>query len=338
MPDRAYKVAVVQAAPEFMQLDATIDKGIALIEEAARAGARLIAFPECWVPGYPWWAWLSAAAHNVRYFVPYHENSVVVGAPAFERLCAAARANRIFVSMGASERDHGSLYMAQFLIDDTGTMIQARRKLKPTFVERTVFGEGDGSDLDVADTALGRVGQLNCWEHLQPLTKYAMYSLHEQIHIGAWPSFSCYPQAYSLGPELNTSVSRVYAAEGQCFVLAACALISTDMIDMLVETPEQAELIAAGGGYSRIFGPDGSALCEPLGPKEEGILYADIDLGAISLAKCFADPIGHYARPDVTRLLLNRSAAPPVEGSEPQYAVASVAREDEAEDESAAGC
>lgn len=318
MPDQSFKAAVVQAAPVFMDLDATVDKGIAMIEQAARSGARLIAFPECWVPGYPWWAWLSAAAHNVKYFAPYHENSLVVGSPACERLGDAARANRIFVSMGASERDHGSLYMAQLLFDDNGDLIQSRRKLKPTFVERTVFGEGDGSDIEVSTTSIGRIGQLNCWEHLQPLTKYAMYSLHEQIHIGAWPSFSCYPQAYSLGHELNTSVSRVYAAEGQCFVLAACALISPEMVELLAETPAQRELIAAGGGYSRIFAPDGNSLCEPLGPEEEGIVYADIDLGAIALAKCFADPVGHYARPDVTQLLLNRAAAPPVQFTESQ--------------------
>jgi aliphatic nitrilase len=231
----------------------------------------------------------------------------------------AAKNNRIFVSMGASERDHGSLYMAQFLFDDGGNVLSARRKLKPTFAERTVFGEGDGSSLNVSATAIGRIGQLNCWEHLQPLTKYAMYSMHEQVHVGAWPSFSCYPQAYSLGAELNTSVSRVYAAEGQCFVLAACALISPEMIDLLAETPEHHALIAAGGGHSRIFGPDGNSLCEPLPPDAEGLLYAEIDLDAIAIAKCFADPVGHYARPDVTQLLLNRSENSPVKSAAPQF-------------------
>lgn len=313
--NKIFKAAVVQAAPVFMDLDRTIDKAIGFIEDAAGNGAKLIAFPECWVPGYPWWAWLSAPAHNVKYFGAYHDNSLVVGSPAFERLCAAARAHGMFVSMGASERDHGSLYMAQFLIDDNGELIAGRRKLKPTFVERTVFGEGDGSSLAVTETNLGRIGQLNCWEHLQPLTKYALYSLHEQIHIGAWPSFSCYPQAYSLGAELNTSVSRVYAAEGQCFVLAACALISPEMLELLAETPEHHELIKVGGGHSRIFGPDGSSLCEALAEDVEGILYADIDLGAITIAKCFADPIGHYARPDVTQLLLNRNPTPAVKSS-----------------------
>jgi len=319
MLEQNYKVAAVQAAPVFMDLAATIEKGIHLIEEAARGGARLVAFPECWAPGYPWWVWLSAAAHNVKYFGLYHENSLVVDSPHFERLCAAAKANGIFVSMGASERDHGSLYMAQLLIDDHGELLKARRKLKPTFVERTVFGEGDGSDLEVSSTKIGRIGQLNCWEHLQPLTKYALFSMHEQIHIGAWPSFSCYPQAYSLGPELNTSVSRVYAAEGQCFVIAPCGVISKDMVDLLTETPAHDELFVAGGGFACIFGPDGSTLGEPLAPDREGLVFADIDLGAIAIAKCFADPIGHYSRPDVTQLLLNRSSTPPVKLSDAEH-------------------
>ena len=318
MFEQCYKVAVVQAAPVFMNLDATIEKGIALIEQAAKNGARLITFPECWVPGYPWWAWLSAPAHNVKYFASYHDNCLVRDSAAFERLCRAAKVNQIFVSMGASERDHGSLYMAQFLIDDSGELLKGRRKLKPTFVERTVFGEGDGSDLEVTETKLGRIGQLNCWEHLQPLTKYALFSLHEQVHIGAWPSFSCYPQAFSLGSELNSAVSQVYAAEGQCFVLASCAVISPEMVEQLCETPEHHELMASGGGHSRIYGPDGSALADPISEHEEGILYADINLEAIAIAKCFADPIGHYARSDVTQLLLNRSAAPPMKTMEQQ--------------------
>lgn len=307
------KVAVVQAAPVFMSLDGCVDKAIHYIEEAARQGAQLVAFSECWIPGYPWWVWLSATADNLKYFQRYHENCIGIDSQAFARLSQAARDNGIYLSMGASERDHGSLYIAQFLFDDEGTLLQARRKLRPTHMERTVFGDGDGSDLDVMETPLGRVGQLSCWEHMQPLTKYAMYSMHEQIHIAAWPSFSCYPQAYALGHQLNGALSQVYAAEGQCFVLAPCGVVSEEMIDQMVSTPAQAELIKAGGGYAQIYAPDGSPICEQLAPTEEGILYAQIDLGAITIAKSFADPVGHYARPDVTRLLLNRTPQRPVE-------------------------
>ena len=308
-----FKAAVVQAAPVFMDLEGCVDKGISMIENAAKEGAKLVAFPECWFPGYPWWTWLSAAPYNIRYFQQYHENCLVVGSEPFKRLAQAARDNAIFVSVGASERDYGSLFIAQFMFDDQGQLIQARRKLKPTHMERTIFGEGDGSHLDVFDTDIGRVGQLCCWEHLQPLTKYAMYSMHEQVHIAAWPSFSCLPQAYSLGPELNQAVSQTYAAEGGCFLLAPCGVISQEMYNLMVENDDQAALINVGGGHAQIYAPDGSPMCEKLDEAEEGLLFADLDLGAIAVAKSFADPVGHYSRPDVTRLLLNRSPQIPVE-------------------------
>ncbi len=317
---KLFNAAVVQAAPIFMDLEGCVNKAIGLIETAAQADARIVAFSECWFPGYPWWIWLSPTADNVRYFQQYHENSLVVGGDAFNRLGKAARDNKIFVSIGASERDHGSLYIAQFLFSDNGTLLQGRRKLKPTHMERTVYGDGDGSDLDVLDTELGRIGQLCCWEHLQPLSKYAMYSMHEQVHIAAWPSFSTYPQAYALGPEANSAASQVYALEGQCFVLAPCATVSQEMYDSLVETEEQAKLISAGGGYAQIYAPDGSPMCKPLANTEEGLLIAEIDLGAITIAKSFADPVGHYARPDVTRLLLNRSRQQNVEEFTPELA------------------
>ena len=315
-----FKAAVVQAAPVFMDLDGCVEKARGLVERAAQEGARLVAFSECWFPGYPWWIWLAAPAHNVKYFQPYHENCLAVDSRAFEELRQIARDSGVFLSVGASERDHGSLYISQFLFDDQGELLQARRKLKPTHAERTVFGEGNGSHLEVLTTELGNIGQLSCWEHLQPLTKYAMYSMHEQVHIAAWPSFSCYPQAYSLGPQANNAASQVYALEGQCFVLAPCGVISQDMIDLLVETEDQASLIRAGGGFAQVYAPDGSPMCEPLPEDQDGLLFAELDLGAIAIAKSFADPVGHYSRPDVTRLLLNRSPQPPVEDFLPETA------------------
>jgi len=308
-----FKAAVIQAAPIFMNLDASIDKAITLIERAASEGAKIVAFPEAWFPGYPSWIWLSPAAHNVKFFQRYHENSIVVGSDQFKRLAQSAKDNNIYLSAGASERDHGSLYLAQFLFSNQGELIQARRKLKPTHMERSVYGDGDGSDFGVFDTELGKIGQLCCWEHLQPLSKYAMFSMHEQVHVAAWPSFSTYPMAYSLGAEANTAISSVYALEGSCFVLAPTAIISPEIYDMLVTTDAQAELISVGGGHAQIFGPDGQAMCKKLPEDEEGILFAEIDLGAIAVAKSFADPVGHYARPDVLRLLINREPQSPVE-------------------------
>lgn len=325
---RKFKAAVVQAAPVFMDLDGCVEKAIGLIEKAAGEGASIVAFSECWFPGYPWWIWLSPTAHNIKYFQPYHENSMVVGGDAFNQIAQAAKENQIFVSTGISERDHGSLYIGQLLFDEKGELIQSRRKLKPTHMERTVYGDGDGSHFGVFETALGRVGQLCCWEHIQPLTKYAMYSLHEQVHIAAWPSFSCYPQAYALGAELNRAVSQTYAVEGSCFVLAPCGVVSQDMYDLMVATEDQAALIKVGGGFAQIYGPDGAPMCESLPETEEGLLFAEIDLGAITIAKSFADPVGHYSRPDVTRLLLNRCPQPRVEEFTPELMEEMTAEQD----------
>ncbi|WP_293396035.1 carbon-nitrogen hydrolase family protein [Nevskia sp.] len=300
------RVATVQAAPAFLDLEAGVAKTVRLIEEAAQRGAKLIAFPECWLPGYPWWIWLDSPAWGMQFVQRYHQNSPRAEGPEMDRIRRAAREHGIVVVLGYTERDAGSLYIAQQLIDAEGRLIAARRKLKATHVERTVFGEGDGSDLKVHDTAIGRLGALCCWEHLNPLNKYIMYSQHEQIHVGAWPSFSVYEgAAYALGPALNTALSQVYAAEGQCFVLASCGIVSPEMVELLCDTPQKRQLLKAGGGAAMIFGPDGSPLCEPLPPDQEGLLIADIDLSLITLAKSAADPVGHYSRPDVVRVVFN---------------------------------
>ncbi|QBR48481.1 carbon-nitrogen hydrolase family protein (plasmid) [Erwinia sp. QL-Z3] len=309
MMNKPVTVACVQAAPVFMNLEGTIDKTIALISEAAQKGAELIAFPETWIPGYPWFLWLNSPAINMPLVYQYHQNSLVLDSAQAKRIAAAAQQNNIVVVLGFSERDHGSLYISQWLIGSDGETIGIRRKLKATHVERTLFGEGDGSSLTTWETPLGNVGALCCWEHLQPLSRYAMYSQHEEIHIAAWPSFSLYTSATAaLGPEVNTAASRLYAAEGQCFVIAPCAVVSDEMIDFLCPDDDRRALLSAGGGHARIYGPDGRELVIPLGENEEGLLIAELDPAAITFAKLAADPVGHYSRPDVTRLLFNPSS------------------------------
>ncbi|HLF29641.1 MAG TPA: carbon-nitrogen hydrolase family protein [Xanthomonadales bacterium] len=308
-----FRAAAVQAAPVFLDLDASIDKAVALIAQAAREGAQLIAFPETWLPGYPFFIWLDSPAWGMQFIQRYHDNSLVYGTPEAGRIAQAAKDHHIMVVMGHSERQDGSLYISQWIIGADGETIAMRRKLKPTHVERTVFGEGDGSDLGVFDTPLGRVGALCCWEHLQPLSKYALYAQNEQVHIASWPSFSLYRGgAHALGAEVNNAASQIYAVEGQCFVIAPCATVSKDMVQMLCTDDTKKQLLLEGGGFARIYAPDGQLLHAPLAETAEGIVYADIDLGMISLAKTAADPAGHYARPDVTRLLLDKTPRDPV--------------------------
>ena len=318
MVHQNFKAAVIQAAPVFMDLQATLAKTIKLIDEAAANGAKLVAFPETWLPGYPWWLWLGAPAWGLQFVPRYHANAMRVDGPEMDAISQAAARGNINVMIGFTEIDGGSLFMAQALFGDDGKLIYARRKLKPTHVERTLFGEGDGSDFRVADTSVGRVGGLCCWEHLQPLSKYAMYSMHEQVHVAAWPSFTVYRGgAYALGHQVNMAASQVYAVEGGCYVLAAVAITGNDTFDMLCDTPDKRGMLnpetgKAGGGFSMIFGPDGRPLCEPLAEDVEGILYADISLPMITVAKAAADPVGHYSRPDVTRLMLDTTRRRPV--------------------------
>jgi nitrilase len=307
------RVAAVQAESVWLDLAGGVDKVISLIGEAAAGGARLVAFPETFVPGYPWWIWLDSPAAGMAFVPSYAASSMTRAGAEMDRICRAAAQHRVQVVLGFSERDRGSLYMAQAFISESGKLISVRRKLKPTHVERSVFGEGDGSDLQVHDTALGRVGALNCWEHLQPLTKYAMYSQGEEIHVGAWPSFSVYRGgAQALGPEVNTAASLIYAVEGQTFVVAPCAVIGPAALERFCDTDVKRQLLQVGGGFARIYGPEGSALAEPLPETEEGIVFADLNPDLIAIAKSAADPVGHYSRPDVLRLLVNRNPAPAV--------------------------
>lgn len=307
------RVAAVQAESVWLDLAAGVDKVISLIGEAAAGGAGLVAFPEIFLPGYPWWIWLDSPAAGMAIVARYAANSMTRDGAEMDRVRHAAAEHRIHVVLGFSERAGGSLYMAQAFLSDTGELVSVRRKLKPTHVERSVFGEGDGSDLQVHDTVLGRLGALSCSEHLQPLTKYAMYSQGEEIHVAAWPSFSLYRgAAQALGPEVNTAASLMYAVEGQTFVVAPCAVIGPAAIERFCDTDVKRQLLQLGGGFARIYGPEGSSLAEPLPETAEGILHADLNPDLIAIAKSAADPVGHSSRPDVLRLLVNRNPAPTV--------------------------
>lgn len=331
MLERNVKVAAVQAEPIWFDMEKTTDKVIDLIGEAARNGAELVAFPETFVPGYPWQIWLDSPAAGMGLVPQYHANSPTADGPQIARVAKAAADNDINVVLGYSERNGGSLYMGQAIIDASGSILQSRRKLKPTHVERAVFGEGDGSDLSVHDMPFGKVGALNCWEHLQPLTKYAMYSLGEDVHCAAWPSFSVYRgAANALGPEVNTAASMMYAVEGQVFVVAPCGVIGDAGREFFCDTPAKEQMLLKGGGFARIYGPEGSSLAEPLAEDEEGILYADCDPALQAIAKSAADPTGHYSRPDVTRLLFNQAPAPAtvVSGMDESSAAADFAEPD----------
>lgn len=307
------RVAAVQAAPVQMNLNASIDKAIGLAEQAREKGCDLIAFGEAWLPGYPWHIWLGAPVWGFQFVKAYFENSLELGSREYQRLADTAKRLKIMIAMGYSERAGGSLFLSQCLIGADGELIYARRKLKPTHVERSVFGEGYGEDLMVADTPLGKIGMLCCWEHIQPLSKYAMYSQNEAIHVAAWPAFSVYKeQAFALGKEVNMSASQLYAVEGQNFVISATSVIDQATLDILQVTDANAGMLQLGGGSAMIFAPDGRRMAEYLDEYAEGLQIVDLPMEAIIYAKSVADPAGHYSKPESTQLLLHKRSRRPV--------------------------
>lgn len=310
-----YVAAAVQAAPVFLDLDATVDKAVGLIAEAGRAGARLIAFPETWIPTYPVWIFGAAGWGDplaARVYARLHANALMIGSPAMRRLCDAAKAADAFVVMGANEKlgeDSGSLYNSLFYITNQGELAGIHRKLMPTYTERNVWAYGDGSTLTVVDSPMGRIGGLICWEHWMPLARFAMHAKHEHVHVAAWPEVV----------DAHHVASRHYAFEGKCHVICVGSYLTTAHI------PRDFELMGALGGIgdlggdsaeilpggSGIIGPDGNWIAGPVAGKE-AIVYGEIELARTIEEKLLLDSVGHYNRPDVFQLTVDERPRPHV--------------------------
>lgn len=308
MPFKIVRAAVAQAEPVWLDAKATTEKAISLIEGAAGQGAQIIAFGEVFIPGYPWWIWHGNLGYAVKFVSNYHANSIARDGDELRQIARAARDNRIVVVMGFSEYDRGSLYMSQATFSETGELVSVRRKLKPTHVERSIYGDGTGADLQVHNLGVGRVGALNCWEHFQPLSKYTMFSMGEQIHVASWPNMSNYTElAHTFGPVVTNAVNLTYAVEGQCFVLEAHNVMSQAGADFFAHDEESRKNLTAGGGCSKIWSPNGISLGNELSLNEEGLLIADLDFEEIETAKAAADAVGHYSRSDIFQLHINRT-------------------------------
>ncbi len=302
-------MAAVQAAPVFLDRERSVEKAAALIAEAASGGARLVAFGETFIPGYP--AWLDLCPGAAEWDSPRAKkaharlmaNAVTIPGPATERLGSAAREHGVVLSIGVHERvesgpGHGTLYNTQILFDGNGAIVSRHRKLVPTHAERLVWGMGDGGGLRAVETPVGRVGSLICWEHWMPLARQAMHESAEAIHIAAWPTVR----------EMYLVASRHYAFEGRCYVLAVGQIIAAGDLPQEMERPaglrgRERDLIVSGG--SCIIGPDGAILAGPIEGREE-ILTADLDLARIDEESMALDVTGHYGRPDIFRMTIER--------------------------------
>lgn len=308
------KVAAVQAAPVWMDAQGTLDKTIALIEEAGRKDIKLLAFGEVWLPGYPFTIWLQPPMVAMDIVMKHRMNAITTDGPEMRAVQDAAKRAGTWVMLGFAERDRGSIYCSQALIDDQGALVMTRRKLRPTHMERTVWGEGPVTDIKVVDTPMGKVGGLCCWENIQPINRQGMYQLGEQIHVACWPSFGMFKgmrQAYALSAEANMTESASYALQGSCFVLAANSIITEESLDEItMGNGDLRAMVHPGGGSAAVFGPDGYRLTDPIDECTDGLAVAEVDLMMIEGAKVFADPAGHYYRPDVARHVLDGHAGP----------------------------
>lgn len=288
-----FTLAAVQAAPVYLDRDATVEKACTLIEQAASQGADLAVFGETWVSGYASFArWIGHRAFPgaLKRFV---QNGVEVPSPATDALCGAARQAGIDVAIGIAERDsttQGSIYCTLLFIGREGEILGKHRKLKPTFYERAVWGEGDGSTLRVYERPYGRLGGLNCWEHQMVLPGYALIAQGVQVHAAVWPGGTFTRQEV---------LSRAFAMQASAYVVMSGGLLRKEDI------PEEfAEIVLPQDGASGIIGPNGNLLAGPL-LNEEGILTARGNLGAIMFEKMISDHAGHYTRPDVFEFRVN---------------------------------
>jgi len=293
-----FTAAAVQAAPVFLDRDGTIDKACELIASAGKVGASLIVFPETWVPGYPFWH-TTPNVFSRETYANLWKNAVEIPSTSTNRLAQAARKANAYVVIGINERDtvsRGTLYNTLLYLSPDGEVLHRHRKLMPTFTERTIWGFGDGSDLDVLETPLGRLGGLICWEHEMTLAKYALYAQGEQVHCAVWPAFSGQNDHIDFG-------MRQYAFEGACFVVSSCGVVVPGAYPKVLGEPPKAN------GGTAIVSPRGAYLAGPVYDTEE-ILYADIDLEDAIREKHSRDVAGHYARPDVFQLVVNRRPKP----------------------------
>ena len=316
MPRKAaspYRVAVVQHPPVALNRPKTLARGVELLEEAAAGGAKLVSFPETWVPGYPEWVWRLRPGEDYGLSGDIHkrllENSVDLKAGQLKLIQAAARRLKLTVSIGIHERDgefsRGTLYNSVVLIGPDGEILNRHRKLMPTNPERMVWGAGDATGLRVSDTPSGRVGSLICWENYMPLARFAIFAQGCEIYIaptwdegGAW-----------------LSTMRHIALEGRCWVLGNGSSMRGK--DMPADFPDRKQAFPDleawfNPGDSVIVDPSGTVVAGPL-HEQHGIIYADCDPASAAAAKRTLDVAGHYGRPDIFHLEVDRGVRAPVD-------------------------
>ncbi|MFW6040803.1 MAG: carbon-nitrogen hydrolase family protein [Thermoplasmatota archaeon] len=303
--NESVKVTVIQASSILFDKRSTVEKAVDLIKKASKNGAKLLLFPEAFIPGYPRGLTFDTVVgergeKGRKLWKRYYDNSVEIPGETTKMIGEVAKKEDVFIAMGLIEKEPykkgGTLYCTTLYIGSDGSILGKHRKLKPTGTERLIWGEGDGSTLDVVDTDFGKVGGLICWENYMPLARMSVYDKGVEIYLA--------PTADSR--DTWQATMKHIALEGRCFVLSCNQFITKDMYPDYVkdELTEQPEIMCRGG--SVMISPTGEILEGPLYDKE-GILYADLDLGEICRSRFDFDVTGHYSRPDIFKLIVNEN-------------------------------
>jgi aliphatic nitrilase len=316
----AYKVAAAHVAPVFLDTERSVDKACSVIREAAGRGARLIAFPEAFLPGFPVWAGLEAPIRTHGLFKALAASAVAIDGPELARLRQTTRRHGVFVSIGFTEgttTSVGCLWNSNALIGADGTLLNHHRKLVPTYYEKLIWANGDGRGLRVCGTELGRIGMLICGENTNPLARFALMAEGEQVHISSYPPV--WPTRPPEGPgnyDLAQAIrirAGAHAFEAKVFNLVASSCVDHTLRHAIEGTLGREPLRIleqSPGGISVVLDPTGTPMGAPL-CRDEGILYADIDLARSVEPKQFHDVVGYYNRFDIFALSVNRSALRP---------------------------
>ena len=307
MEFKKFRAAAIQTSPVFLNVEKTIEKAISFIKEATANGANLVAFPEVFVAGYPYWNWIMTPIQGSKWYEKLYKSAVKVDDDVMQPLYQAAKKYNCHIVIGINERgdSYGEIYNTNLIIDNQGKLIGKHRKLVPTWAEKLTWTSGDGSSLKVYDTEIGPIGTLACGENTNTLARFTLLAQGELIHIANYISLPVAPPDYDMAEAIKIRAAA-HSFEGKLFTIVSCSTISKEIMQALKpDVPNVEELLTRkNSAFSGIIGPNGAIVGQPL-IDDEGIVYADIDLEKCIQPKQMHDILGHYNRFDIFDLRVN---------------------------------